>query len=153
LRDRVVAWTTSYGTQVYRLMAVWALLFVLSLVVFSDTRNVAATPSLLDVAGRPATIEPAAGPAATAFESPEATVAEFGDAARAWGFWDAFGLTLRYQVPIVPLAVHERWEASRRPLLPGFTAEHYALVVQVVSWLALPVLLIYLATGVVRGRR
>src|SRR5690606_22492162 len=104
------------------------------------------------IAGPPAAIEPAAAAsAAGALELPEATITEFGDAAEAWGFWDAVGLTLRYQVPIVPLAVHERWEASRRPLLPGFTAEHYALVVQLVSWLALPVLLIYIATGVVRG--
>src|SRR5690606_18588860 len=58
LRDRVVAWTTSYGTQVYRLMALWALLFVLSLVLFSDPRNVAASPALLEIAGSPASVEP-----------------------------------------------------------------------------------------------
>ncbi len=153
LRDRVIAWTTSYGTQVYRLMSVWLVLFVLSLWVFSDPRNVAASPSLLEVAERPAVLEPAVAAASAGFESPEAALAAFGDEAARWGFWDSLGLTLRYQVPIIPLAIHERWEAGRRPLLPGFTVEHYAMLVQIFSWTALPVLLIYLATGVVRGRR
>jgi hypothetical protein len=166
IRDRSVAWTTRYGTFPWPLMTLWVFFFVVSLVVFANPANVAATTSLLEVVEPPTTVEPSGLPAPNPpavptgvdtstelFRSPEASPAEFDAQTVNWGFWDAAALTLRYQVPIVPWAVHERWEASRRPLRPGFTAEHYALLVQIVSWIVWPLFLISVAAGFVRRRR
>ena len=47
--------------------------------------------------------------------------------AGAWTWADSLALTVRYQVPIIPVVTHERWEASNHRLPIGVTAEQYAL--------------------------
>lgn len=82
-----------------------------------------------------------------------------------WTFGDDLALTVRYQVPIIPLLTHSRWEASEDRIgdenrfvnsIPGLRevrAEHYAEFLVIYHSIAWPLFLIWLASLVVRGRK
>jgi hypothetical protein len=77
-----------------------------------------------------------------------------------WGADDAFWLTLRYHVPVVPLTVREEFRPSLDPAvlrIPGrgdgrawFSAEDWATGVYLLNWILWPLFLVGLARRVVR---
>ncbi len=77
-----------------------------------------------------------------------------------WGADDAFWLTLRYHVPVVPVTVREDYRPSLESAvlkLPGgrearawFSAEDWAVGVYLLNWILWPLFLVGLARRVVR---
>jgi hypothetical protein len=151
--DHLHDFATRYGTEVRRPMLPALLLLPLSLWIFSDPRNVTASTDLLQVIGNERIAVAGASPSSPAGQpewlavSPEALGVP-------WSLTDALALTVRYQVPIIGVLTHDRWEASPRPLpVIGASAENYAFWLELYHWIAWPLFLIGAAAGAFRGRR
>lgn len=143
--SRFLGRTIGWGTQNFKPLLVAALIFPLSVWVFSAPGNVIPTTSLLEVTTGLA--EDASPP----------------DHGVDWGPGDAAWMALRYQVPVVPILARERWEPGLGPLrlaLPGgrtlvvpwLSAEDYAFTVFLVHWIIWPLFLIGVTTKVIRER-
>ena len=151
--DRLHDFATRYGTEVRRPMLPALLLVPLSLWIFSDPRNVTASTDLLQVIGdERITIATAGSPRAGG--QPDWLAVGPDQLGVEWSLTDAFALTVRYQVPIIGVLTHDRWEASARPLpVLGASAEDYAFWIEIYHWIAWPLFLIGAAAGAFRGRR
>jgi hypothetical protein len=77
------------------------------------------------------------------------------DGTEKWNRADAAALTLRYQVPIIPIMTHGWWEANSSQIkyFRGITAEQYALFLYYYHWIAWSLFLIWLAARIVRGKQ
>lgn len=74
-----------------------------------------------------------------------------------WTKWDAIALALRYHVPLFESRTHDRWEASgSNAKICDFylraRMETVALIIEVVYWIALPILLLGFAAWAFRKR-
>jgi hypothetical protein len=149
---RAYDYMTVYQTQVWRPMVPWALLSIVLFCVLIFPANVRVSASALETVvamGLSGTVvaDSSASEAALNLElSPKSLGQE-------WTILDAFGLTLRYAVPIAPIAIYDRWEAGSRPLVMGFTAERFAGIVSLWSWVAWPLFLIGFVAGAFRGKK
>ncbi|OJX02289.1 MAG: hypothetical protein BGO72_00870 [Burkholderiales bacterium 70-64] len=152
-KDQLKFLLTRYGTAVGRPMWPFLPVLLLSLWIFSNECNVAATTELLQVLGdKPALAASSCRPGPGSTTLPLAiSPAQLGTP---WRFTDAMALTVRYQVPIIGVLTHNRWEASARSLPGGFlSAEGYAFWVELYHWIAWPLFLIGVAARAFRGRR
>lgn len=151
--DRLHDFATRYGTEVRRPMLPALLLLPLSLWIFSDPRNVTASTDLLQVLGDDRITMATAG-SARVNGQPDWLAVGPDQLGVEWSLTDAFALTVRYQVPIIGVLTHDRWEASARPLpVLGASAEDYAFWIEIYHWIAWPLFLIGAAAGAFRGRR
>ena len=152
-KDQLKFLFTRYGTAVGRPMWPFLPILLLSLWIFSDECNVAATTELLQALGDKPTLAASRcrpGPGSTTLPL-TISPAQLG---APWRFTDAAALTVRYQVPIIGVLTHSRWEASPRSLSGGFlSAEGYAFWVELYHWFAWPLFLIGVAAHAFRGRR
>lgn len=152
-KDQLKFLLTAYGTAVGRPMWPFLPILLLSWWIFSNPCNVAATTEMLQVLGdKPirAAADCRSGPGAAALPL-AISPTQLG---MPWRFTDAVALTVRYQVPIIGVLTHNRWEASPRSLPGGFlSAEGYAFWVELYFWIAWPLFLIGVAARAFRGRR
>ena len=143
--SRFLGRTIGWGTQNFKPLLVAALIFPLSVWVFSSPENIIPTTSLLEV---------------TTGLVEDATPTDHGVD---WGPGDAAWMALRYQVPVVPILARERWEpglGALRLALPGdralvlswVSAEDYAFTVFLAHWIIWPLFLIGITTKVIRER-
>ena len=161
--DRTQYASIGYSTRVWIPMVPALVLFVISLFVFHQQHYVRASPALLQVLeakaseskrdnGEPRIAEgaglPASQPEVVQLDRHPASIPGVN-----WGWGDAMVLTLRYHVPILTSLTHNWWEASGQPIFSGFTAEHYAFLVQVYHWIAWPLFLLGAAAQVFRGKQ
>lgn len=144
--SRFLGRTIGWGTQNFKPLVAAALVFPISVWVFSNEANIVPTTALLEVT-----------PGLAADARP-------GDQGVGWGVRDGAWLALRFQVPVVPVLARERWEPSRDPLrlalpggeralvLPWISPEDYAFAVFLAHWIIWPLFLIGITTKVIRER-
>jgi hypothetical protein len=147
ITDRIIAVTTSYGTRVWKPMILWVPFFIVSAWIFSDPNNVrVSTPQ--------AVAPPKASDTVAAFPGIEKTQPTAAVLHEHWTLLDGIAVAMRYQVPIIHIDTHHRWEASSRQVLHlPLTAEDWAFIVSFFSWLVWPVVLIAVTAKAVRGVR
>ena len=152
-----------HNTSVLRPMLPWLVMFVLSCWVFSDARNVelaAGTPKLVQMDG-----------GAVSGKDPLLGIAPDGTGQRPyvldidramldpqgeWNWRDGFFLACHYQIPLIDIPMHGQWAAgTKRPvqLLGIFSAEGWALLVRIYSYIAWSLLLIGLGAKAFRGKQ
>lgn len=141
--DRLQYISIGYSTRVWIPMIPALIFFVISVFIFSQPKYVRASPSLVQVLqgnlpeGQTVNIQ----------ETPDRV------GGVVWSTSDGAILALRYHVPILNSLTQSWWEASGTPLFRGFTAEHYASIVEFYHWIAWPIFLLGAAAQVFRGRQ
>lgn len=106
LLSRMHRLLTNYGTSAARPLACIVAIVALNALLFSEPRNVAASPAYFGTT-----------PAQT--ESRERNP---GELEYTWGFGDVVAMTTRFSVPLITLAMSEPWEPSSKPAIVPCTA-------------------------------
>jgi hypothetical protein len=127
-----------FGTANGRLLWIFTLpLLVCSIFVFSSPRNIVPT---------------------TAAMEGNSTLREWTNPA-AWGFSEAFWMSLRFQVPVIPILARSRWEPGRDGMWLGdvqltfVSPEGYAYVMLILHAIIWPAFLLGMASKVIRSRQ
>ena len=142
------------GSRLQGLFYGWGTYYWAPLLVFS----ILFVPTTWWTLGAPANVTPSAElMAASGVAGPEAYPSDVGVD---WGRSDGFWLMVRYHVPVIPLTARSEFRPAQRPWMvsvPGvawfrlaFTAESYAFMVYLVSWILWPLFLVGLGRRIVR---
>lgn len=117
---------------------------------FSNPQNVRASVGLLDALP---------DETRSAYKSVEIHPSDLTGQISEWGCSDAVALALRYHIPLFESRTHDRWEASGNRLQVGFgkmsrtiRMETIAFAIEVIYWIALPMLLLGFVAWAFRKR-
>ena len=151
--------TISFGTRPWIPMVIVGILFIPTIILFSQPENVRISDGTFE-----AMQDPSVHPSFKSDDTNDYIYYNYQSNLEDknlpeihpkpnWNFIDGGILAAKYQIPIITASGYDRWVASSKVTALGITAEQYSFWISVYHWLAWPIFLIGMTAKVFRGKK